>query len=455
MEGESQRIIKNFSELVANGPTKIRRDALEIIESGIRSAIPYEETKKLVKLDNYSLLIGEQKINLQEVNNIYVVGVGKGSYPIALALDEILRDKIKEGIVVVKEGEKRRLKYIEVFESSHPLPDERSLVAARKIKAILDKADKNDIVLAAITGGSSALVNLLPPSIDIEELKQLNDLLLKSGASIGKMNAVRKHLCLMKGGRLVTYAHPAPVYTFTLDTAPPDLPWPDLVLPDPSTFKDAIDVLKSYDLWSEVSESIRDYLQKGLHNSAMETPKSLDSYQSYIFSVADPRSTCLAAARKAEELGYNAHILCTAMEGEASQLGIFLAGLVNEISARNQPFSYPCALISAGETTVTITGKCGSGGPNQETALGFVQKLYSKRNAVCVSIDTDGTDGPSQIAGGITDTQTKERAAALNLNLAQYLKEHDSSTALLKLGDAIITGHTGTNVMNLRVVLIE
>lgn len=455
MRENTSRIIKNFEQLVSKGQTKVRADALEIIESGIKRAIPYEETKKLVELSEEFLYIGDKKINIQETENIYIVGVGKGAYPIALALEEILQDKISKGVVIVKDGDKRRLNYIDVYESAHPLPDERSIFGAKKIKEILDEATEKDIILAAITGGSSAMIHLLPDELSIEDVREVNDLLLKCGADISKINAVRKHLCMIKGGRMVIYAHPAPIFTFTFDTATPEMPWPDLVLADPFTFHDAIKVLMEYELWHKVSNSVRAYLQNGVEKPELETPKNLDAYQSYIYSVADPESTCVAAAQKAEELGYSAYILSTNIEGEASELGIFLAGLTNEIAAKKRPFTYPCALISAGETTVTITGKHGAGGPNQETALGFVQKLYTKRNVACVSVDTDGTDGPSDIAGGITDGLTRERAVLLGINIAQAIKEHDSSTALLKLEDAIFTGHTGTNLMNLRVVVIE
>jgi glycerate 2-kinase len=454
LNGEA-RIIINFDALVSKGQVKVRKDALEIVESGIRKAIPYTETRKMVKIENDHLLIDDKKISLQTIRNIYVIGAGKGAYPIALALDEVLQDKITQGFVVVKEGEKRKLKHIEVYESSHPLPDERSVIGAKKIKEILDKAGQGDIVLAAITGGCSALVNLPADELTIDDLKAVNDLLLKSGANISRMNAVRKHLCMLKGGRMVAYAHPAPIFTFTLDTAPPNLPWPDLVLADPSTFQEAIDILKDYDLWSLIPQAARDHLERGLVCPDMETPKSLELYQNYIFNVADPRSTCLAAAQKAEELGYKSYILSVNFEGEARELGVFFSGLANEITARNRPFESPCALISAGETTVAIAGKCGKGGPNQETVLGFVQKLYTSRNVACVCVDTDGTDGPGDLAGGVVDAMTKARAEKLGLNLPQYLKEHDSSTALLALDDAIVTGHTGTNVQHLRVVVIE
>ena len=161
------------------------------------------------------------------------------------------------------------------------------------------------------------------------------------------------------------------------------------------------------------------------------------------------------AVEEAERLGYHPYILSTAMEGDAANLGIFFAGLTNEICRTGRPFKAPCALISAGETTVTIHGSCGKGGPNQETALAYPTKLYVPDNVVCLSVDSDGTDGPSDIAGGISDGLTRQRAKDMGINLTDVLNRHDSSTALLQLDDAIITGHTGTNIMNFRVVVID
>src|SRR5690606_18533336 len=169
----------------------------------------------------------------------------------------------------------------------------------------------------------------------------------------------------------------------------------------------------------------------------------------------DPVSACEAAAKRATELGYNAVILSSTIEGEAKDVGICFAGIAKEIVKYKRPFAPPCALISGGETTVTITNQCGVGGPNQELVLAFAQKFRLPAEVVCVSVDTDGTDGPTEIAGGIVDSLTRERAGELGVDLDYALKNHDSSTALTKLDDALITGHTGTNVMNLRLLLVR
>lgn len=452
----STRLIQNFNELCTHGEQTARRNILEIVEEGLLRAIPYQETKRIMRVVENTLYIEDNVIPLNNIDHIYVLGVGKGAYPIALALEETLGDYIDQGIVIIKKGDKRRLKKIELIESGHPLPDQAGIDAAYRIREILKAAGERDLIIAPITGGSSAMMNIPPTSVSLKELQLMNDMLLKSGASIAKMNTVRKHLCDMKGGRFAEHASPAQIHTLTLNTATPEMLWPDLVNPDPTTFAEAIEVLQQNNLWNSTPLSIREHLIHGTEEASMETPKIISNNRNYIHYVADPHSACEASARKAKELGYEAHILSTAMEGDAKNLGIFFAGLSNEVSKRDQPFKAPCVLITGGETTVTIgEGKAGIGGPNQETALGYATKLFTRGPAVCVSLDTDGTDGPTDIAGGIADNLTLERAKSLNINLEKELNEHNSSDVLMKLGDAIITGHTGTNIMNLRVVLIE
>lgn len=338
---QSEHIIKNYDMLLSHGETKTRKVALDIAEAAIQRAIPYHETLRLIRRTPESISIGERTIFLREIDHIYVVGVGKGAYPIAQALEEKLGDLIDEGVVLVKKGDTRRLKRIEIIESGHPLPDQAGIDGAKKILSILQKAGERDLIFAPITGGSSAMMNLPCGRITLEDLRKINDALLKSGASIGKMNAVRKHLCKMKGGHLVEYAKPAEIHTLTLDTAPPDMPWPDLSLADPTTFQDAIDMMKEYAIWDEAPASIREHLLEGLAHPEMETPKKLTNTRAYIHSVADPRSTCVAAANKAKELGYTPYVLSTALEGDACNLGIFFSGIANEVTKTGRPFAAP------------------------------------------------------------------------------------------------------------------
>jgi len=449
-----REIIKNREELLSHGNSHLRQEILNIIQAGIHSGDPGTGTRRQVRLSGGNLWVGTRSYRLAEINKIYIVGAGKGSFPIAEALETILGEKISEGVCVVKRGEKRRLKRIEIHEANHPIPDDTSVDGAEKILRIVRQAGEGDLVFAAVTGGSSALVTLPPEGISLEEIQQLNDLLLKSGATIREMNIVRKHLCRIKGGRLVAYIQPAEAITLTLDTAPEGMPWPDMCLADPSTFQDAISVLRHFDLWESVSPSIQKYLQQGVHRPDLETVKSLAGMKTSIVSVGDPVSMCMAAAESARTLGFTPHILSTKLEGEAREAGICMAGIAKEIMSFQRPFKTPCALISGGETTVTIKGKSGQGGPNQEFALGFISKMKSQSEFSCASVDSDGTDGPTSIAGGVVDDRTWEEAEKKNLDIREHLKNHNSSVILQKLGSAIITGHTGTNLQNLRVVLI-
>ncbi len=448
------RIIQNRAELLSHGEVNLRRDLLDVLEAGIRGGDPGAGTRRKVRLSETDLWIGDQKYDLTQIRNIYVIGVGKGSFPIVQALEEILGSHIAEGVVVVKKGEKRRLKLIQVCEAAHPIPDESSVAGARKILDVINKAAENDLVFAAVTGGSSALVTLPPEGIPLKEIQKLNDLLLKSGAVIREMNAVRKHLCKMKGGRLVAYIQPAEAITLFLDTAPEGLPWPDMCLPDPSTFQEAIQILKHYDLWEAVSESIQKYLTEGQGRPELETVKSMAGMKTRLVSVGDPPSMCQAAADRARKLGYEPFILATQMEGEAKEIGTCLAGITKEVLKNRRPFKPPCALISGGETTVTIQGPCGQGGPNQEIVLGFAHKIGTPGAFACASVDSDGTDGPTDIAGGLVDHLALAQAQKSKINFAEYLKAHNASEALAKLGGLIRTGHTGTNLQNLSVVLI-
>lgn len=450
-----EHVVKNYQELLAHGQGKIREAALKIIQSGIKGANPGVGTCEAVKLSGNKLLVGKKEYDLRHINHIYVVGAGKGALSIIESLEKTLGSYIHKGIVAAKKGDKRRLKRIEVIEAGHPIPDENSVIGARKVLEIAKVAGEGDLVFAAITGGSSALVTLPPEGLKLEEMQQLTDLLLKSGAPIRDINAVRKHLSQIGGGLLISQIQPAEAITLTLDTQAKDLPWPDMCLPDPSTFQDAIDVLKYYELWDSVSPSIKDYLLEGTHQPEMETIKSFAGMKTTMISVASPTGACEAAAKQAAEMGYSPVILSTHIDGEAAIIGKCLAGIVREITENKRPFTPPCALISGGEMTVKVGESGGVGGPNQEFVLGFALELGSRDKVCCASVDTDGSDGPTDIAGGIVDGETLTRVKKSNMNIADFLKNHNSSAALKILEDTIVTGHTGTNIVDLRVILID
>jgi len=448
------KYIKNSENTLTHGVIPLRKAALKIIDHGIYGGDPGIGTFKKVYIEDDTLHVGEKKFDLSTIGRIFVLGTGKGSYPIASALEDILGDKIYKGFLAVKKGETRRLKRIEVMEAGHPIPDENSIEAGRRLIALADEVQAGDLAFLAVTGGCSALSISPPGEVTLEDYQRLTDLLLGSGAIIRDINAVRKHLCQLKGGRFVSRVQPGTALTLTLDTQPKGMLWPDMSLPDISTFADALNVLKDTGIWDKVPASARKYLAEGLKHPEWETLKSLENMNAYLVSVGDQIQACESAAKKAAELGFKAHILSTSIQGEAVVAGRVLAGLTREIILRDRPFQAPCALISSGEMTVSLGNKIGLGGPNQEFVLSFASEIEPLERFTCASVDTDGTDGPTEIAGGISDGMTFERIKKMGLNVDHFLKEHTSTDLLGKLQDQIITGHTGTNVLNLRLVLV-
>jgi glycerate 2-kinase len=446
--------IKNTEELLSRGNRAGRALALQALEAGLSAVDPYRRTKELVRRLDGGLVIGEERLSLAGLGRIYVVGAGKGSYPICQALEETLGEGIAEGVLSVKAGETRRLARIRVVEAGHPLPDARSVAAGEAILAILQKAKQGDLVFAAITGGASALMEVPVAGITLQDLQRTNALLLNHGTVIADMNAVRKHLSQLKGGRLVEHARPARVVAITLGTVPEGLAWPDPTKPDPSTFADAIAVLKRQGLWQETPAAVRAYLERGAADPSLETPKSFPDGGVPHLDVGNQAMACEAAAAAPQAAGVRGVVLATNIVGEARDVGTALIGIAKEVRQAGRPFPSPCALVSGGEVTATVRNPAGVGGPNQEFVLAAARLIGGLPDVVVASIDTDGSDGPTELAGAIADGETLPRAARAGLDLGAVLAENDSGTAFQRLGDAIITGPTGTNVVNLRIILV-
>jgi len=446
-----KEIIKNKKQLVSHGNIEGRKVALDIIEYSLKAIDTYEATKRVVRLDGEMLKVGHLEFDLSK-RNIYVIGAGKASFPIAKALENILGERIKEGIVIEKRDDK--LKRIRVVKGGHPIPNEVGYKWAKKIMNLTTKMKENDLVFCLFTGGSSALMTLPAEGISLEDVQTMTDLLLKSGASIEEINAVRKHISAIKGGRLAV-AIPAEIINLTVSDVIGDWDVLDVItgptVPDRSTFADAVSTLKKYMLWDKTPLSIKDHL----HKARFESPKDFTGMRVHTFMLSTNKDACEAAKKRAEELGFNAKILSTMMEGESREVGIALSGISKEIEKHDRPFAPPIVLISGGETTVTIEGECGEGGPNQEFVLGFSLKIGGNENITVASIGTDGTDGPTNIAGGIADGCTLKRAREMGIDIFKNLMNHNASYALERLGDAIYTYPTGTNVMDLRLIVIQ
>ena len=448
-------IIKNLEELLSHGNVKGREIVIDIIEHSLREANSYNLTKKLVRYKNGILKIKSLSYDLSKVNHIYVIGAGKNSTFIAAALEEILGNRINEGVIIEKKGWGCKTEKIPIIEGGHPLPDENGLKGTEEIIRIAERTKKGDLVFVCITGGCTALTLLPPKDLSLEDVRAVSDLLLKSGAPIEDINTVRKHLSRIGGGKLSILLHPAEIISLIVVDEVAGLPWGPTV-PDATTFSDAIKVLKKYDLWDKVPDSVRKYFEKADPNE--ETPNVSDfkrvGVKVHNLILANNEVICKAAEERARKLGINAAILSTTMEGEAKEVGIVLASIAKEIEKGNRPFKAPCVLIAGGETTVTIQGEAGEGGRNQELALAAATKISGSKNIVITSIGTDGTDGPTDIAGAIVDGYTADRAKNIGIDIFEHLKKHNSSYVFKQLEDAIYTNPTGTNLMDLMVIYI-
>jgi len=448
-------IIKNRNALLSHGIVEGRKIALDVIEHALTAIDSYQVVKTFVTLQGSILRVGSLTYDLSKIRDIYIVGGGKGSSSIAEGLEHILGDRVKKGLVIEKRGQSRKLRGVNVIEAGHPVPDEEGVKGSEKIIEIAKNAKREDLFFACITGGCSALMTLPAEGIILEDVKKVTELLLMCGAEIQEINAVRKHISQVMGGRLALHIHPAEVIGLIVVDEVAGLPWGPTVA-DTTTFRDAISVLEKYALWERVPDSVRKHLEKA--DPKEETPKLKDldrgGVKVHNFVLANSENVCEAARKRAEELGYNSMILSAVMEGESREVGIALAGIARESEKNGRPLKPPCVLIVGGETTVTITGEPGEGGRNQEFALAASLKIDGSRRIVIASVGTDGTDGPTDIAGGIVDGFTVQRARERNIDLFQNLTRHNSSYVFRQLDDAIFTGPTGTNVMDLRLLVV-
>lgn len=446
--------IQNRNELVSHGYKQGRKAVIDIIEHALQAVDPYRATRELVHLKGGILSVGYLNFDLSKGGDMYLLGMGKATFPIAKAMEEILGERITEGLIIVKEGQKGNLKRVKVREASHPLPDSRGLEAAKEMRAIAERAREGDIVFCAITGGSSALAPLPVSGVSLEEKGRIHELLLHSGATIREINAVRKHLSDIKGGKLALSIFPAEIINLTVSDVTEDpldyITGP--TVPDTSTFEDAILVLKKYDLLGRVPKSALDYLQRA--TPEMENPKDFGNMPVHTFVLVQSSTICKAASNRAQELGFASMILTLTLEGESREAGIAFARIGAEIQRCSKPLTPPCVVVAGGETTVTIHGQCGEGGPNQEFALSAALQLDNE-GVVIAAIDSDGTDGPTDIAGGIVDASTAERAKEKDIDISGHLSHHNASPVLRELNDAVITGHTGTNVNDLKILLVD
>lgn len=448
--------IKNKEDIVSHGNRLLRNDAIEILEHGLLKADPYVATKNLVTLKNNILAVGEVKLDLNDYGDIYIVGAGKATYPIAKALEEILKDRIKDGVITCKHGQEGKLQYCRLYFGAHPAPDEDGYRATCEMMNLAHQVKAKDIVFSAMTGGMTSLMPYPAKNITVQELHDTYMTLLRSGANIIEMNMVRKHLTRSKAGFLAMAMNPeAIIFNLTVsDVIGSPLDYlTDPTVPDTSSFDDARQVMDKYKLWDKVAFSVADYLKNG--SEANETPKTLPQ-KIYTSIIVYDNIACAGAMEYAKKLGYHSIILSNMFEGESAELASFFAAIAKEVAEYGMPLNKPCVFIAGGEATVKVTiPNPGTGGPSQTFALAAAKCIKDYKNIVIAGIDTDGTDGPTDEAGGIVDYSTVERAAEMDINIDDYLARFDPTPALIQLKDVVHTGATGTNVNDLKVMIIR
>lgn len=448
--------VRNRQQLTNHGNEYLRNVASDIIEHALEASDPYSAAERLLKIEGDRLRIGELSLGLNNYERIFIIGAGKASRRIAQALEEKLGDRISDGLFVLKHGDEVDLKHAQVIYAAHPIPDDNSLKGGQLMMSLVETFTEKDLVFAGITGGSSALLELPVRGVTLGDIQKVYQLLLLSGADIVQINSVRKHLSRIKGGWLAKQILPATLINLTVSDVVGDML--DYItgptVPDTSSFEDARCVMDEYGLWDSIPASAKDYIIHG--GSSEETPKDFGDLPLYSFVIIPGDAACVAAKAKAQELGFKSMILTSMLRGEAKEAGSFLASVAQEITSFGRPITAPCAIIVGGENVVTIgSEQYGDGGPNQEFALSAGIEIANLDNIVIAAIDTDGFDGSTDSAGAMVDGSTKISAEAQGYDPSQILRNHDVDGVLRQIGDAVITGSTGTNVNDLKLLLIE
>jgi hydroxypyruvate reductase len=437
---------------------ELRAAARRIFGAALAAADPRAAMRRHLRVEGQRLLAGPASFELASLRRVLVVGAGKAGAAMAAAVEELLGDRVADGLVIVKAGHTTPLRRVRLCEAAHPVPDEAGVDGARRMLALLRDAGEGDLVIACISGGGSALLPLPAEGLGLSDKQEVTRQLLACGAAIREINAVRKHLSGVKGGLLARAAAPAPVLACIVSDVigdPLDAIASGPTAPDPTTFGDALGVLDRYGLREKVPSAVRAHLEAGGRGERPETPKPGDPIFGRVTNVLVANSTQAveAAELEANRLGLRALVLSTTVDGETRDVARMHAAVAREVRAFGRPVAPPACVISGGETTVTLRGQ-GKGGRNQEFALAAALALEGASAVVVFSAGTDGTDGPTDAAGAVADGETCARARALGLDPQAHLDRNDAYPLFRALGDLVITGPTLTNVMDLRLLLI-
>ena len=403
------------------------------------------------------LVVSDVTLNLSEYQRIMCVGAGKAAGHMSQTLENIMRDYLEGGRVIVKDGYGTHTHKVHTVEASHPLPDIRGVRATKKILKLTSTLTRKDLLIVLLSGGASSLLCSPAQGLTLTDKRQTTNLLLRCGANIHELNTVRKHLSGIKGGQLAKETK-ARILTFLIS----DVLGDDLTsigsgptVPDPTTFQEAKDILHHYQIWDRIPERVRKHMDQGVEGRIPDTWKnrSRHSSRNQSFILANNQTAIDGMVPEAKSLGLRPFVLESPLQGEAKDLGAILGALAKDIREYGNPIRPPACLIAGGEPTVTVTGK-GKGGRAQECVLAAAKELAGLTNIVVAGFGTDGTDGPTNVAGAMVDGNTIQQAKKKGISAEKFLKRHDSFTFFDQVGGHIITGPTKTNVNDIYIVLV-
>lgn len=460
--------IKNRNTLLQTGDIESRRIVLDVAEATLQRLDSYRRIRSILSVNGHILTIGKKQWDLSQKNNVYLIGAGKACNAMALAVEKSMGNWLTEGIAIVKLIELADKDFIKtrVYVGGHPLPDERGVLASKEVLSLIDKATRDDLFICVMSGGSSALMGYPIEGITLQDEIDATDILLKSGAGIAEINSIRRHISRINGGRMAQKIAEkgAELIGFNISDSisnPPtgdiSVPWPNFsgtpMGPDLSTLEYARKVIIKYELRNRLPQSIVRYLDN--YTSADETPKSFPNNTYYQINTLP--DSCVYAQQVAKEMGIPSIILSTFIEGEAKDVGTLMASVAREIQKYHNPISPPCLVLSAGEAVTTIMDNAsikGHGGPSQEMTLSFAISAAKAKGICFLSIDSEGTDGTTMAAGGITDSHSLNNAIVAGIDIYASLRGHASFEALEAINSTVITGNTGTNICDINIMYI-
>ncbi|HKM77078.1 MAG TPA: DUF4147 domain-containing protein [Candidatus Bathyarchaeia archaeon] len=448
--------IRDVPTLVHNGGSSSNRRARRLCVYAIQKALeaidPSNCLTACIKVDHDRIIVRNLSVSISDFSHVNIIAVGKASVPMMDTTLGLIDEDNVSGILVAPKGEKipRFDSRIEIFQAGHPLPDEEGFRAARRVMAMLDTMRSNDLLLCLISGGASALLPAPVDSITLQDKRRLTEELIRTRATIHEINTVRRHISALKGGRMVERCAASSIISFIIsDVAGNTLHdiASGLTAPDPTTYRDAVQVLRKYDIWGKIPRNVKRYLLRGLAGKIPETPKPTSPIFDRVhnFIIADNRYACVAAKNALQARNVPTKILTSQADMEAKSLGKLLASIGVSSKIFREPIRDTGAIIVGGETTVNVVGN-GQGGRNQHTALSALIDIDGQIGLAIAAFGTDGIDGNSPAAGAIVDGNSSKRARRRGMNPQQFIARSDSFHFFKRLNDNIITGRTGTNV---------